>query len=179
MKFCKVPVQLDLDLARAGANGATWAMSRAISEAWYRNGYRHNHPDSFPLKTCDFEKWGISKLQKHRSLRFLIKLGWIEVDRKDPTNPIIIMTRPAAFAFHPGNASPREIPFYGFYLFYMYQVMAKYDPPAHSWRLGWTDENEQFVPRLYGFTSRKEAEAAIPEFQKQVRQKEALMKTRM
>jgi hypothetical protein len=97
MKFCKVPVQLDLDLARTGANGATWAMSRAISEAWYRNGYRHNHPDSFPLATCDLEKWGITKMQKSRALSFLTKLGWIQMDRRSPKNPLVIMTRPEAF----------------------------------------------------------------------------------
>jgi hypothetical protein len=97
MKFCKVPVQLDLDLARSGANGATWAMSRALSEAWYRNGYRNNHPDSFPLKICDFEKWGITKMQKSRSLSLLTKLDWIQIDRSKPKNPLVIFTRPEAF----------------------------------------------------------------------------------
>jgi hypothetical protein len=72
-------------------------MARVISEAWYRNGHHQSHANSFPLALCYTEKWGLSRSQKHRSLRFLIKLGWILVDRSDPKNPTITMTQPAAF----------------------------------------------------------------------------------
>jgi hypothetical protein len=98
LQFFKVPAQLDLDLAKAKADWATWAMVRAISEAWFRNGHHQNHTNSFPLALCDTGKWGINnRTQRGRALKFLIKVGWIQVDRKNPQKPWIIMTRPDAF----------------------------------------------------------------------------------
>jgi hypothetical protein len=91
LKFYKLPAQLDRDLINAKTNWAVWAMVRALYEAWFAGGYP-NHPNPFPLRLCDTKKWGLSRMQKHRSLEFLVKTGWILVDKSDPKNPSVTLT---------------------------------------------------------------------------------------
>jgi hypothetical protein len=91
LNFYKIPAQLDLDLAKTQANWPVWAMVRALYEAWFRTGSHPNHPNPFPLTACDTKKWGLSRLQKHRALEFLIKTSWIIVDRCDPKNPLVTL----------------------------------------------------------------------------------------
>jgi hypothetical protein len=98
MQFCKVPAQLDLDLVKTKANWTAWAMVRALSEAWYRNGHHQHHSDSFPLESCDLEKWGLkNRMQRYRAFKFLLGIGWIQIDRSNPQEPLIVMTRPGDF----------------------------------------------------------------------------------
>lgn len=91
LKFYKVPAQLDLDLAKAKANWTVWAMVRALYETWFRAGTYQQHPNPFPLAECDTRAWELTRLQKHRALEFLIKTGWIIMDRRDPKNPLVAL----------------------------------------------------------------------------------------
>jgi hypothetical protein len=91
LTFYNIPAQLDLDLAKTKAPWPTWAMVRALYEAWFRTGFHPKHPNPFPLAACDTEKWGLSRMQKSRALEFLVKTGWILVDRSDPKNPLVTL----------------------------------------------------------------------------------------
>jgi hypothetical protein len=111
-EFYKIAPRLALDLARVKAPWSVWAMMCILFEAWYNTGYRSNHLNPFPLSKCDFKKWGLSRVQKHRALELLTDLGWISIDQSNPKEPLVTLLQPPLksqktrkLAFHPGNAA--------------------------------------------------------------------------
>ena len=79
-------------LADERAYGAVRVLVDALTETWFNTGRHRRHLNPFPLNLCDTEKWGLTRFQKFRALKFLARVKLIAVDRRDPQEPWIILT---------------------------------------------------------------------------------------
>jgi hypothetical protein len=61
----------------------------ALTEAWFTSGLHGQHPNPFSLEKADTQKWGLTKFQKYRALKFLAEISLVEMDRSDPKNPTV------------------------------------------------------------------------------------------
>ena len=70
---------------------AALAIVFALTDTWFNTGRDRRHLNPFPLKLCDVGKWGLTRWQKYRALKFLIRVRLIAVDRRDSKNPMVIL----------------------------------------------------------------------------------------
>jgi hypothetical protein len=88
-------IQHSLDLCHKMADDkagwATWALVNALTETWFNTGRHNRHLNPFPLELCDVREWGLTRMQKSRALRFLVRVKLIAVDRRDPKEPFVTL----------------------------------------------------------------------------------------
>jgi hypothetical protein len=90
--FLKFDVPFLHKLIDDKAGRAVWAMVCALQEAWFTTGIYSQHLNPFPLSAVEMERWGLKyRIQKHRALEFLIRTRLINVDRRDPKNPLVTL----------------------------------------------------------------------------------------
>jgi hypothetical protein len=90
-RFAKIPMWVWHKLADARASGAATIMTIALWETWFNTGFHEHHPNPFPLRLCDVTKWRLTRMQKSRALKFLVKIQQIEIDRTDSENPLVTL----------------------------------------------------------------------------------------
>jgi hypothetical protein len=87
--FLKLSLAFLHKLKQENANGDVYATVWALSVAWFTTGIHTQHPNPFPLSTVDTRSWGLDRRRKHEALKFLIRVRLIDVDRRDPKNPLV------------------------------------------------------------------------------------------
>ena len=90
-EFILISLAMCHKLADEKASGSVRTMVDALSETWFNTGRHKQHLNPFPLELCDGEKWGLTRMQKSRALKFLTRIRLIAVDRSDPKNPLVTL----------------------------------------------------------------------------------------
>jgi hypothetical protein len=91
-QFIQVPLAICHKLVDEKANRFIWAMVCALSETWFTTGRHNQHLNPFPLDRCAAEKWGLTRLQKFRALKFLTRIRLIAVNRRNPKTSLVTLT---------------------------------------------------------------------------------------
>jgi len=90
-EFIQISMGLCHKLADEKASWVARALVDALTETWFNTGRHNRHLNPFPLELCDTRKWGLSRMQKSRALKFLAKAKLIAVDRRDPKEPWVTL----------------------------------------------------------------------------------------
>jgi hypothetical protein len=78
-------------LADEKASGTARTLVDALTETWFNTGRHNRHLNPFPLQLCDTGKWGLTRMQKSRGLKFLAKVKLIAVKRRDLEEPWVTL----------------------------------------------------------------------------------------
>jgi hypothetical protein len=103
-EFVLLPLTVCRKLADEKANGAARTMIDALLEAWFNTGRHRQHFNPFPLDLCDTQKWGLTRMQRSRALKFLARIRLITVDRPDLLGPLVTLTWVPRYP--PGTSRP-------------------------------------------------------------------------
>jgi hypothetical protein len=76
-------------LCEEKAPWTVWALVYALCDAWYVNGWHEKRPNPFPLNKVDIRKWGLTRSQKSRALKFLVQVRLIRLDQSNPKSPMV------------------------------------------------------------------------------------------
>jgi hypothetical protein len=88
-RFIRIPLKACRKLAE---EDSVFAMFCALYEAWFTTGRKDEHPNPFPLSHSDTGKWGLTRMQKSRALKSLIRTGLITVSQRNPKKLLIRLT---------------------------------------------------------------------------------------
>jgi hypothetical protein len=90
-EFIQHSLALCHKLAHEKASGTARTLVDALTETWFNTGRHNRHLNPFPLELCDAGKWGLTRMQKSRALRFLVRVKLIAVDRRNPKEPFVTL----------------------------------------------------------------------------------------
>jgi hypothetical protein len=90
-EFIQHSLSLCHKLADEKANGPARILVDALTETWFNTGRHNRHLNPFPLESCDTAKWGLTRLQKFRALKFLAGVKLVAVDRRNPEGPWVTL----------------------------------------------------------------------------------------
>jgi hypothetical protein len=90
-EFIQISLGLCHKLTDEKASGPVRTMVDALTETWFNTGRHNRHLNPFPLELCDTGKWGLTRMQKSRALKFLARVKLIAVDRRDPEKPRVTL----------------------------------------------------------------------------------------
>ena len=90
-KFIQHSLGLYHKLADEKASGTARTLVDALTETWFNTGRHNRHLNPFPLELCDTGKWGLTRMQKSRALKFLARVKLIAVNRRDLEEPWVTL----------------------------------------------------------------------------------------
>jgi hypothetical protein len=90
-EFIQLSIGFCHKLADEKASGTVRTLVDALTETWFNTGRHNRHLNPFPLELCDTGEWGLTRLQKCRALKFLVRVKLIAVDRRDPKEPFVTL----------------------------------------------------------------------------------------
>ena len=90
-EFIKHSLGLCHKLADEKASGTARTLVDALTETWFNTGRHNRHLNPFPLQLCDTGKWGLTRMQKSRALKFLARVKLIAVKRRDLEEPWVTL----------------------------------------------------------------------------------------
>ena len=105
-EFLKLSIGFCHKLADEKIAGPALTLVFALMETWFNTGRHNRHLNPFPLELCDTGRWGLTRMQKSRALKSLVRVKLITVDRNDPKEPWVTLAwedRYPSKAPHGGN----------------------------------------------------------------------------
>jgi len=87
-KFCQFPVSVLNALIMQKVNWTAFAVLVALYELWFTHP---NHYNPVELTSRKLRQFGLSKGQKYRGLKSLVKSGQISVERRTRKNPLVTL----------------------------------------------------------------------------------------